>query len=396
MVNTILIIGNGFDLYHKLPTRYTDFLAFADGWDNFKEIYDSYRGTDGKTIQSDINPDEQFKVRLGEDGNLTNETIEDFANHAEYFDFNHLHYLNENIQNNTWIEYFKTINYKKDGWIDFEREMEKVLQCIEEYYSFEIRKCVGKTPNMSISKRMSSIILDFGKKASEPFRNMNSSIIHADDIEQAVLETQKLALLDAMKYEMDVLNQCLYYYLADFVSRIKCNLYSIQVKNLMNVHLLNFNYTYTYHSVYGKNKLTQHHPIHGELRSNDLVLGVSDDSFTNLDYLYFQKYFQRIQKKTGAYYKRWIPDSIETLDDSPATVHIIGHSLDKTDKGVLKDIFSARYIEKIYIYYHNQIAYERQVINLIGMFGKDFVINQTAEGRIEFDKLEKAIEGSTG
>ena len=25
----ILIIGNGFDLYHDLPTRYTDFLTFV-------------------------------------------------------------------------------------------------------------------------------------------------------------------------------------------------------------------------------------------------------------------------------------------------------------------------------------------------------------------------------
>mgnify|MGYP002737818058 FL=1 len=193
---------------------------------------------------------------------------------------------------------------------------------------------------------------------------------------------------------MDVLNQCLYYYLVEFVSRIRCNLYSEQVKNLKDVHLLNFNYTYTYHSVYGKHKLRQHHSIHGELKSNDLVLGIGDDSFKNLDYIYFQKYFQRIQKKTGTYYKEWIPVELETLSDSPATVHIIGHSLDKTDIGVLNDIFNARYIDKIHIYYHNQIAYESQVINLIEMFGKDFVINQTTEGRIEFKKLEDAIEGS--
>ena len=27
MNNDVLIIGNGFDLYHKLPTRYTDFFG---------------------------------------------------------------------------------------------------------------------------------------------------------------------------------------------------------------------------------------------------------------------------------------------------------------------------------------------------------------------------------
>lgn len=394
MGNTILVIGNGFDLYHKLPTRYTDFLSFARGWDKFKEIYDSYRTADGKIEQPGNNPSELFEVRLDEYGRLIDATIEDFANHAVCYDFNNLQFMNEHITNNAWIEYFEKTDYKKVGWIDFEKEMERVLQCVEEYYTSEIFKYNGKVPNASIQISMSLIILWFGEKAKLPFRNLNASMIHHDDLERETLEKQKLALLDAMKKEMDALNQCLYYYLAEFVSRIKCNLYSKQVKEQQDVHLLNFNYTYTYHTVYGKTKMIEHHPIHGELRSNDLVIGISDDAFENLDYVYFQKYFQRIQKKTGSYYKKWIPQVLETMDDTPAVVHIIGHSLDKTDKGILKDIFLAKYVEKIYIYYHSQSAYESQVINLIQMFDKEFVIEQTAIERIEFKKLEEPIVGS--
>jgi hypothetical protein len=392
--NTILLIGNGFDLYHKLPTRYTDFLVFVESWDKFKEIYDSYRSNDGKIIQDGIDSDEQFEVRVDEYGRLTQEAVEDFANHAICYDFEHLQYLNEHLQNNAWIDYFRKTGYKKVGWIDFEREMEKVLLCVEEYYTHELRKHLGKIPNMTLSKSMSSIILWFGNKANAPFCNMNTTLLRQDDIQADVLLNQKLALLDAMKEEMDILNQCLYYYLWDFVSKIKSNIYSEQVEALTGVHLLNFNYTYTYRTIYGKSKITEHHPIHGDLMSNDLVLGISDDSFTDLNYLYFQKYFQRIQKKTGAYYKKWIPSSLETLDYEPAIVHIMGHSLDKTDEGVLKDFFRARYVEKIIIYYHDQRAYENQVINLIDMFGKDFVIDQTADERIEFVKLEDAVYGS--
>ncbi|MCI9663917.1 MAG: hypothetical protein HFI46_08585 [Lachnospiraceae bacterium] len=32
-------IGNGFDLYHKLPTRYTDFLFLAKNWEVFYALY---------------------------------------------------------------------------------------------------------------------------------------------------------------------------------------------------------------------------------------------------------------------------------------------------------------------------------------------------------------------
>ena len=34
----ILIIGNGFDLAHNLPTTYKDFLKFIDAFNRFKDI----------------------------------------------------------------------------------------------------------------------------------------------------------------------------------------------------------------------------------------------------------------------------------------------------------------------------------------------------------------------
>lgn len=54
MSKNILIIGNGFDLFHKLPTRYTDFLTFAKNWDSFKEVYDSFRNDEGEKMGKGI------------------------------------------------------------------------------------------------------------------------------------------------------------------------------------------------------------------------------------------------------------------------------------------------------------------------------------------------------
>lgn len=39
MSANILIIGNGFDLYHGLPTKYIDFLSFAKNWSFFYSEY---------------------------------------------------------------------------------------------------------------------------------------------------------------------------------------------------------------------------------------------------------------------------------------------------------------------------------------------------------------------
>ena len=131
--------------------------------------------------------------------------------------------------------------------------------------------------------------------------------------------------------------------------------------------------------------------MHGSLANDDIVLGVSDNAFNNLDYVYFQKYFQRIQKKTGAYYKAWIPKEFTALEDTPIKVYIIGHSLGMTDKEILKDFFFERHVSEITIFYHSQYAYEQLVISLIDMFGKDFVIEQTGIERVKFVELKPAV-----
>ena len=159
---------------------------------------------------------------------------------------------------------------------------------------------------------------------------------------------------------------------------------------------MNFNYTYTYATVYGKQALLQHHPIHGEVKEENIVVGIPDEIFPDtLDYVYFQKYFQRIQKKTGNFYKEWpVRPEYSTLENRPVQVFIMGHSLSKVDRGVLKDFFYESNVELIKIFYHNQSGYENQVINLVDMFGRDFVIEQTGKGRIVFEELKPAVEGS--
>lgn len=39
----ILVIGNGFDLAHGLPTKYTDFLGFVERFENLKKFNDNVK-----------------------------------------------------------------------------------------------------------------------------------------------------------------------------------------------------------------------------------------------------------------------------------------------------------------------------------------------------------------
>lgn len=381
----LLIVGNGFDLYHGLPTRYTDFLKFISYWSIF---WDNYNGEAKAQVCT------PFKVKLSEQNEIIEESMRDFASHQGYYKYEHLEFINSHIDN-LWIQYFLKKQLSSVNWIDFEGEIYNVLKLVEEYYSEfipEMRKR-NDDPIKYIPGDMSTVINIFKKNCPEEYIDFTQGIISRSDTEKDKLKNNKEMLLSTMKRELDDLIKCLDYYLLDFVSNIKVEQYSEQIKELSYINLLNFNYTYTYASVYGKNSLREHHRIHGDCLEEDMVLGIPDESFpSTLDYIYFQKYFQRIQKRTGNYYKSWItePNAREkSLEDVPINVFIMGHSLADSDKGILKEIFMNDFVCKITIFYHSQLAYEQQVINLVSMFGKDFVIEQTANDRIVFEKLKK-------
>lgn len=394
MQNKILIIGNGFDLYHGLPTGYKDFLFFAKHWKEFKEEYDK------QDISSIDKNGETIDVRLGDQNELVSDSLKDFAVHASLYSKEHIVYLDEHIQDNAWLIYFEKITPPGQTWIDFEAEIERALIQVEIYYSQFLPSVDSSVPVMKMPPLMRTVIYTFSDKAEKAgidYTNLAKGIFRVpQDADPEKLHLHKKKLLLAMKDELDILNKCLNYYLLEFVSAIKCGVYSEQIKKLGGVYLLNFNYTYTYATVYGKTNLLQHHPIHGEAKEENLVLGISDESFRDsIDYVYFQKYFQRIQKRTGNFYKEWpVRPQHSTFEDGPAQVFVMGHSLNKVDKGVLKDFFLERNVETIKIFYHNQVGYEAQVINLIEMFGRDFVIDQTGKGRIVFEELKPPIKGN--
>ena len=108
----ILVIGNGFDLAHGLPTKYTDFLDFIKEFQDFQPFQ--------------IPKDFQSRIQL-----LCSPRKKAYPN---YF----YNLLNKNstlyselitlTTDNSWLRYFIEIyNSKGNGWIDFESEISKKL-----------------------------------------------------------------------------------------------------------------------------------------------------------------------------------------------------------------------------------------------------------------------------
>ena len=105
-------------------------------------------------------------------------------------------------------------------------------------------------------------------------------------------------------------------------------------------------------------------------------------------YVEFEKYFQRITKRTGNDYKKWlqqrkgIKEKIEVM--------FFGHSLDATDSDIIRELV-CNDNSFVKIYYYNDHAHQQIVANLIEIIGKDNLINLVSglNPRIQFIKQRK-------
>lgn len=109
----ILVLGNGFDLAHGLPTKYTDFL------DWIKKYYDFYSYATRKRTAG-------YKE--------SNEFILQYFNNLFYDESNKdvCDEIYNLVHENMWIDYFlENPRYQKENWIDFESEISRVIQSLD-------------------------------------------------------------------------------------------------------------------------------------------------------------------------------------------------------------------------------------------------------------------------
>ena len=113
----------------------------------------------------------------------------------------------------------------------------------------------------------------------------------------------KKTLLRDLKNEFLEFIEALEIYFYEFVEKASDVHPISQIREIEPDYIISFNYTHT-EKYYGINNV---HHIHGVIRddldcgSNNMVLGVNE--YDNKDFIYFVKYFQRIQKHCGVDYK---------------------------------------------------------------------------------------------
>lgn len=283
------------------------------------------------------------------------------------------------IQNNLWYIYFKKrLSCLGENWIDFEKEISHAIKTLEAVYSTLDQQSNTLALPGKLQSAVEELANNFGKTWYIICANKDSLLSFRDSLSQH---------LDSFIYALEI-------YLFDFVGKvyISVNQINSDIKSLRPDAILSFNYTNTYRHIYHPDNEIKYCFIHGKathgssVESSKLVLGIDehlkdDRKNTDLEFLHFRKYFQRIYKSTDNNYLNWL-DDIRRTPDETHMLYIFGHSLDVTDKDVLYQLICNDNVQTR-IFYHRKHEHDKNALgqlihNLVRILGPDELIRRTA------------------
>lgn len=341
----ILIVGNGFDLSHYLPTKYDHFMDVMKAIE-FKNTGEKVSDLSIHTVSEWMRLLEQmFEKRKGlEQSNYDMDFNELFSCIRDkwFIEKTKEFYLTEQVrisskdvlklqyrlELNDWYQYFKNHVEEIKTWIDFEQKIEEVLgvlaSCIVEiekikspkeffkYFQYdkkEENQIIEKNFKiLSFSKfiksesyqyKLPSVYIDSKPSFKEKNRdNLNPIFCHGGSLENGFNPSGFLNYLYLQLEEfIDIFNLYL-----DLI----VNEFRPQVQLQIDAHewsypdlIFSFNYTNTYARIHDSVKIEYLHGSHGEYQN--IILGIADLEHENLKMLKaygFTKYHQKLLKDT--------------------------------------------------------------------------------------------------
>ena len=366
MADTILILGNGFDLAMGRKTSYKDFLEFAD------KLF----------VERDDQLDEFLKKHQID--------IEKYRNNL------YIQYINENKS---------TLG---GNWSNLEIMISQLAEAID-YFKLNTSRLYdnekNEPSNYSISLLRRNLLSESNSVAKS----------YAAKIFLELFDKQKwnnLERNEALNQFNDIfidhlysLTELLEIYLT-YVEEFEVSPYKFQqtalnaISDIENSYVINFNYTHTLNELFNI-PIEKTHFIHGEIdlkrnvyEINTMVFGIEDKgNEINNGLIPYQKFYQRIVKETGNMYEEFFTDRSKDIWGSKPFLNIVvfGHSVDPLDKEIFRKCFdllknSSDY-RFIFTYYDDPT--KRSIIkNLAIILGKDRLVELTGQRKVVFVKSE--------
>lgn len=370
----ILVIGNGFDIAHNLPTTYSDFMEFIIRIEHTMKWHGE-RNKFEDTHMKEYNAEEYIKdyIKKAFDERIIS-TSENSTNNNPL-----IQEMYDSITNNVWFEYLKNIYQEKKirgiNWIDFESEISYVIENLDRHQG-----------NIYMPIDPPKIFEDY---KTQKFMMFYDNITEINSINKEYRQTYK-DLIDNTYKDLRRFVRCMEIYFLECVESVDVHIESQDIKSINIDKVLSFNYTHIYEKVYGINEKQDIHYIHGEttqnaIIGNNMVLGIDEyrDNYErslHTNYNIYKKFTQRVINETGFKHREWIKSMKQnyyimkkypTMDGKEINiVYIFGHSLDITDKEIIKDLIDFDGVKTI-VFYHDKQQQTQQIANLVKMLGQE-------------------------
>lgn len=377
MAETILILGNGFDIAMGRKTKYTDFIEFE------KQLFS--------------NPDEKLLEFL-KDKNIRIE---------EYRDNLYLKFIHENKDGlgENWSNLEIMISQLADAIMYFKENNDLLFEVVSTGRIWSLEGSLLQEKNyrskLYIADTFLSLFYEKGWSSLErevALDELNNEFIRQLDLLIELLEIY-LSYLDYLDFE---------------VRGIETSSTALDaISHLSNSSVLNFNYTNTSGHLYGTSEEKTHF-IHGRIdldrtfnRINTMVFGIEDkENDVNSDLVPYQKYYQRVVKETGIKFEMFFLSSyfVEYLHvqgteksfphDRKAAKNIIifGHSVDPLDKEIFQKSFALAeeggYPYRFIFTYYDDAAKRSIIKNLAIILGKEKLVELTGKRNVVFVKSD--------
>ena len=371
MADTILILGNGFDIAMGRKTKYTDFIEFE------KQLFS--------------NPDEKLLEFL----KVKNLCIE------KYRDNLYLKFINENKG---------TLG---DNWSNLETMISQLADAI--MYFKENNDLLFKVATTGRIWLLEEELLQEKNYRSKLYiADMFFSLFHEKGWGSLEREVALEKLNNEFINQLDLLIELLEIYLSyldylDFdIQKFEANSTALDaISDLSNSSVLNFNYTNTSGYLFGTSEEKTHF-IHGRIdldrtfsRINTMVFGIEDkENDVNSDLIPYQKYYQRVVKETGTKFEEFFKpvyeySNVGIAKSFPKNIIIFGHSVDPLDKEIFQNCFKLvdivseqnRMFKYRFIFtYFDELSKRSIIKNLAIILGKEKLIELTGKQKIVFIK----------
>ncbi len=330
-VNRIILIGNGFDLAHGLPTKYEDFINWYwdDCFSNLKLCYSNtyFNELCTLTINNESDTWHTYIYTMISPYNPPKgrSFIEFMKREKNTFTVHCSPFMNRIYQ-----------SIERKGWVDIENEYYEILKT---FVTKETKPLLYKEPT-KLNKELTYLktkLIEYLTKVQNNYLTQDNNI--NPEIEKRITEqiyTNDISVTDFEKYG----------------SRIE----ALKVNSFKPNQILVINFNYTKTADIKDAPFTINH-IHGKLiNPESIIFGYGDEldeNFKEILKLNDNTYLQEIKSirylETDSY-----RNILQFIERSPFQIYIMGHSCGNSDRTLLNTLFEHKNCISIKPFYYQR------------------------------------------